>query len=63
MSAMTDKNATGQAQGQERHHVPKMGERFRCQQCGMEIQVTNGCKCRDAEHVHFQCCGQEMRPA
>jgi hypothetical protein len=39
---------------------PMKGECFRCQQCGMEIQVTADCHCKEGEHVHFQCCGQEM---
>jgi hypothetical protein len=40
--------------------VPKQGEHFRCQRCGMELEITNGCKCMDPGGVHFQCCGQEM---
>lgn len=39
---------------------PKAGDRFRCAQCGMEIQVTADCHCKEGEHVHFHCCGQEM---
>lgn len=51
----SDKNAS--------HNTPKKGERFRCQQCGMELQVTADCKCNDPDHVHLQCCGQEMQKA
>jgi hypothetical protein len=40
--------------------TPKKGETFRCEKCGMEIQVTADCKCKDAEHVHFECCGQPL---
>jgi len=40
--------------------APQKGERFRCEACGMEIQVTVGCLCPDREHVHFQCCDREM---
>jgi hypothetical protein len=40
---------------------PKKGERFRCETCGMEIQVTVDCNCQDPDHVHFQCCGQELQ--
>jgi hypothetical protein len=39
---------------------PKAGDRFRCGGCGMEIQVTTDCKCKEGEHVHFHCCGREM---
>ena len=39
---------------------PKRGDRFRCSQCGMEIQVTSECNCKDPNHVHFNCCNQEM---
>lgn len=39
---------------------PKAGDRFRCAQCGMEIQVTKDCQCKGDDHVHFHCCGQEM---
>jgi hypothetical protein len=40
--------------------TPKKGDRFRCRQCGMEIQVTADCRCHDDEHAHFHCCGQEL---
>ena len=39
---------------------PKKGDKFECSQCGMAIQVTADCKCKEDEHVHFHCCGQEM---
>lgn len=39
---------------------PKKGEVYRCEKCGMEIQVTADCKCQDGNHVHFECCDQEM---
>jgi len=39
---------------------PKKGDRFRCEQCGMEIQVKTDCRCQDWHHTHFECCGQEM---
>lgn len=40
--------------------APIKGERCQCKQCGMEIEVTTVCPCPNAEHVHFQCCDQEM---
>lgn len=39
---------------------PKKGEKYRCEQCGMEIEVTVECNCKGDEHVHFHCCGQEL---
>jgi hypothetical protein len=39
---------------------PKKGERFRCEKCGMEVQVTTDCACNKPETVHFQCCGKEL---
>lgn len=39
---------------------PKKGERFHCEKCGMEIQVTADCKCQEPDHVQFTCCGQAM---
>ena len=51
--------STGGAATQERA-APKKGERYRCTNCGMEIQVTADCKCQTGEHVEFRCCGLEM---
>lgn len=65
MSAMTDKMS--QAGNQSQHQadpgvgIPKKGERFRCGNCGMEIQVTVDCHCDDPNHVHFHCCNQELQ--
>ncbi len=39
---------------------PKRGERFRCEKCGMELQITTDCHCESGDHTHFECCGQEM---
>ena len=39
---------------------PKKGERFRCDKCGMEIQVTADCPCKDGDHVQFRCCDRHM---
>ena len=40
--------------------MPRKGEQFRCRVCGMEIEVTADCHCQNGEHVHFECCGQEL---
>jgi hypothetical protein len=42
---------------------PKHGETFRCAGCGMELKITKDCGCKEKEHVHFHCCGQEMTKA
>jgi hypothetical protein len=38
---------------------PKRGDQFRCEACGMQLQVTADCQCED-EPAHFRCCGQDM---
>jgi hypothetical protein len=60
---MTHPIAETMSEASPTHHhqtAPKRGERFRCQECGMEIQVTADCRCGDHANVHFECCGQEM---
>ncbi len=63
MSTMTKKmsEAAGKVQVDEGVGSPKKGERFRCQQCGMEVQVTVDCRCDQPNMVHFHCCGQELQ--
>ncbi len=65
MTTMTDKMAqagSGRPVMKEAGvGTPKAGECFRCQTCGMEVEVTADCRCKDADHVHFQCCGKEMQ--
>ncbi len=41
-------------------NTPQMGQQFKCPKCGMRIEVVVGCNCKEAEHSHFECCGQEM---
>ena len=43
--------------------TPKKGDKFRCDKCGMAMEITTNCKCQDGDHVHFECCGQEMSKA
>ena len=63
MSTMTEKmsEASGKVELDEGVGSPKKGERFRCQKCGMEVQITGDCRCKDSSMVHFHCCGQELR--
>ena len=32
---------------------PKQGDKFRCESCGMELEITTDCRCKEGEHVHF----------
>src|SRR5262249_43200078 len=67
MSQMTEKmseSGSGRVLTKERDagvNNPKKGDRFRCRQCGMEVQVTTDCQCEDPGMVHFQCCGLELQ--
>jgi hypothetical protein len=65
MSKMTDRmgEASTQATMDRSQGNPKKGERFRCETCGMEVQVTSDCRCKDPDMVHFQCCGKQLRKA
>ncbi len=57
MSAMMQKMSESNV-GQDAN--PKKGDCFQCKACGMEIEVTKDCKCREGKHAHFECCGAEM---
>jgi hypothetical protein len=59
MSNMTQ-TMTGAGAKESSPTAPKQGDHFRCEECGMEIAVTTGCKCADGKNVQFQCCGQNM---
>ena len=39
---------------------PKSGDTFRCEACGMELEITQDCNCQNGQHASFRCCGQEM---
>ena len=38
------------------HDLPKKGEHYRCQQCGIEIEVTTPSKCEDPANAPAGCC-------
>lgn len=40
---------------------PKQGEKYRCGECGMELTITRDCGCKEPSHVHFHCCGKELK--
>ncbi len=62
MSSMTDKMSKSPrgAVKQAGAQMPTEGDHFRCQKCGMEMEITAACNCKDPDHVHFQCCGRDM---
>ncbi len=39
---------------------PTEGDQLQCQECGMEVLVTESCKCEDGEPF-FSCCGKQMK--
>jgi hypothetical protein len=45
---------------EEKGTHPKHGEKFHCRKCGMAIEVTADCRCKDEDGAHFRCCNQEM---
>ena len=42
----------------------KEGDLYKCDSCGLELQVTSACSCgsesEDACSVPLQCCGKDM---
>src|SRR5262249_33430854 len=61
MSTMTEKMSEANAQKMDRSKTnPKKGEKFRCDTCGMELEVTSDCRCHDPDMVHFECCGRQL---
>lgn len=39
--------------------APKVGDMYRCSQCGLELHVTKGCDCSE-ECAELNCCGQSL---
>ena len=63
MSTMTEKmsEASGKPPVDEGVGHPKKGDRFRCAKCGMALEVTADCGCKEPSKVHFHYCGQELQ--
>lgn len=40
-------------------NFPRQGERYRCDPCGMEVEVMAECACHE-QAEHFRCCGRPM---
>lgn len=60
-----DRTAERASDGEHELHgeakdTPRRGNTYRCEQCGMELQVTTDCACSDPGMVRLECCGQEL---
>ncbi len=53
------RRASDQVQSRE-SEIPKIGDVYRCEVCGMEMEVAADCNCTDPEMVRLECCGQEL---
>src|SRR6476620_652604 len=40
--------------------MPKQGDHYRCQSCGMEFEVVVSCGCDDPQQVRLECCDRPM---
>jgi hypothetical protein len=49
-----------EASGRVKTTLPKKGDTYRCETCGMELEVTADCRCEEDEQIHFQCCGAQL---
>jgi len=47
---------------QEFDQVPKSGESFRCESCGMQIRLEADCHCEGGNAPLFECCGKTLTP-
>jgi hypothetical protein len=55
-----DRTVAETAEGSGALDTPRRGNTYKCEQCGMELQVTTDCACSDPEMVRLECCGQEL---
>jgi hypothetical protein len=42
--------------------LPKTGQTYRCDKCGMEVKVTRDCQCQEGSPL-LACCGEQMTKA
>ena len=45
----------------EHIELPKKGDVYRCDVCGMEMKVTSDCHCEDEHGPQLDCCHQPLR--
>ena len=39
--------------------LPKTGDVYRCDECGMEVKLESDCHCNEGQ-PYFECCGQPL---
>jgi hypothetical protein len=47
-------------QTDQANELPQAGEMFRCQQCGMELEITQDCRCAQGT-PRLECCGRPLK--
>jgi hypothetical protein len=53
---MTQQQATQSAATKD---LPQAGETYRCDTCGMELEITQNCQCKEGTPL-LACCGEQM---
>lgn len=60
---MTKKSSDNMPDPAPKVDMPKCGDTYKCEPCGMELEITTDCACADPDPACqpcFKCCGQEM---
>ncbi len=50
------------AEQQTQQMKPRAGDTLKCQQCGMQLEVTTECKCEQGS-PRLECCGKPLTQA
>ncbi len=58
---MRRKNLDQQESEESTRSLPKSGDVFRCESCGMELEIIADCGCDEGPRL--ECCGQPMSRA
>jgi uncharacterized protein (TIGR02284 family) len=59
-SSARKKNSPAKPKPQPRNMKPQVGQTYRCEKCGMRIEITAECNCPDEVSPELRCCGAEM---
>ena len=58
---------TNKTESHDHHDLPKKGDEFVCDICGMALVITKSCGCQvpaestdHHDHVCLRCCGEDM---